>query len=78
MNLPASATTRAPRCPPGCRRAPPPDPMPTRIQERPGSYPVRVSLNVSRKTSDVLDHLEQVTANLLPAAIECAAWSRSS
>ncbi len=35
--------------------------MPTRIQERPGRYPVRVSLNVPRETSEVLDHLEQLT-----------------
>ena len=35
--------------------------MPTRVQRRSGDYPVRVSLNVTVETSEVVDYLEQTT-----------------
>ena len=35
--------------------------MPTSVQRRSGDYPVRVSLNVTVETSEVVDYLEQTT-----------------
>ena len=35
--------------------------MPTSVQRRSGDYPVRVSLNVTVETSEVVDYLEQIT-----------------
>lgn len=35
--------------------------MPTRVSRRPGQFPVRVSLNVTQETSEVLDYLERAT-----------------
>lgn len=38
--------------------------MPTRVQKRSGQYPIRVSLNVTVETSDVVDYLERATGEL--------------
>lgn len=35
--------------------------MPTRVQKRSGQYSIRVSLNVTVETSDVVDYLERST-----------------
>ena len=35
--------------------------MPTSVNRRSGDYPVRVSLNVTVETSEVVDYLEQTT-----------------
>ena len=35
--------------------------MPTNVNRRSGDYPVRVSLNVTVETSEVVDYLEQTT-----------------
>ena len=35
--------------------------MPTSVNRRPGVFPVRVSLNVTVETSEVVDYLEQTT-----------------